>query len=323
MEILEVYLKSQTHKVISQDKKSGMLNHCYMITSKDTNYLKELARYLAKEIFCENENSPCDNCVSCNKINHSNMVDLIFYPKGEKSLVVDDINEIVTDCYIRPMSSKYKIYVLENFDECTVQAHNKILKTLEEPPANVMFILTCINEFQVLPTIASRSKKIHECPIDTSMLTQYLIDKDVKDYDLIANISQGNLTVACNLAENTSAKIVVELIFDILKNLNSSVDILKYSSKILGIKKELPFFLETFIAILRDVAVYDVSKNIIFKDKKIEYEILNKLYSKEMIARIVGKLSIINNKLDFNCNITGIIDQMLLDVLEVKFLCQK
>ena len=109
MELLEVYLQSQTHKVISMDIASEMLSHCYMLSSKDDFLLTTISRYVAKEIFCTNSNSPCDSCVNCEKVSHSNMVDLIIYPKSEKSLVVDDINEIVSECYVRPMEMKYKV----------------------------------------------------------------------------------------------------------------------------------------------------------------------------------------------------------------------
>ena len=113
MELLEIYLQSQTHKIISQDISSGMLNHAYLINSKDEYILSVFSRFVAKEIFCLNDNAPCDNCVSCDKVNHSNMVDLIIYPKTDKNLMVDDINEIVNDCYIRPMDANYKVYILQ------------------------------------------------------------------------------------------------------------------------------------------------------------------------------------------------------------------
>jgi len=323
MDLLEIYLQSQTHKVLSQDIKSDMLSHCYMISSKDEFYLHELSIFAAKDIFCLDDNSPCEKCNNCNKINHSNMVDLLYFPKDDKKLMVEDINEIVSDCYIRPMSAKYKVYVLENFDECTVQAQNKILKTLEEPPVNVIFILTCKNELQVLPTIASRSKKITESPIDTQLINRYLEDKKVKNSSLISSMAEGNLTIANKLSENSNAGEIVDIVFDVLKNLRSSADILKYSSKIMTLKKDFIFFLETIVSVLRDIAVFGKSDNIIFVDRKNDYEYLCKTYSKEMILKIIEKVCLIHNKLDFNCNLTGVIDQMLLDILEVKFLWQK
>jgi len=322
MELLEIYLQSITHKVISQDIKSNMLNHCYMITSKDGFYLHSLARFMAKEIYCLDENSPCEKCVNCDKVNHSNMVDLIIYPKGDKSLVVDDINEIVTDCYIRPMDAKYKVYILENFNDCTVQAQNKILKTLEEPPMNVVFILTCTNDSNVLPTIASRSKKIAECELPFDIVEKYLMDRGVKNSSIISSMSDGSLMIANTLSDNPSAVEIVGLVFDMLKNLKSSTDILRFSSRILSLKKDFSFFLDTMIAVLRDVSVFGVTDNIIFKDNRQDYAILSKLYNRKMISKIIERISLIPCKLDFNCNLTGVVDQMLLDILEVKYLWQ-
>ena len=323
MELLDIYLQSTTHKVLSQDIKSNMLSHCYLINAKDDLYLKSLARYATKEIFCVNENAPCNECINCDKINHSNMVDVIIYPKGEKNLVVEDINEIVNDCFIRPMEAKYKIYILENFDFCTVQAQNKILKTLEEPPMNVIFILTCTNSDNVLQTISSRAKKIFELPLTQSIIESYLSNKGITNSSLFASMSDGNLTLADKLSSNPASVEIVNIVFDILKNLKSSKDILKFSSKIISLKKDFDFLLDTMISILRDISVYGLTEQIIFKDRINDYQILSQVYTREMIAKIIEKLKDIPCKMDFNCNMTGIVDQMLLDILEVKFLWQK
>ena len=316
MEQIDIYLKSYVHKVILQDIKSEMLNHCYLINSKD----EYLVKFVAKEIFCESEKSPCEQCVSCNKVNHDNMVDLITYPKGDKSLVVDDINEIVDDCYIRPMDAKYKVYILNRFDECTVQAQNKILKTLEEPPQNVVFILTCTNIGNVLPTIASRSKKINEPELPYEIVEKFLEQKNVSNYKLIASMSDGCLSIANRLAGNPLSVEIVKLAFDVLKNLNSSQDVLKFSSKIIALKKDFIFFLDTIVTILRDICVFSSNGEVVFKENKSDYEVLSKIYNSKMIVKIVDELSNIPNKLNFNCNMTAIVDQMLLDILEVKFL---
>lgn len=323
MELIDIYLQSQTHKVLSQDIESSMLNHCYLLSSKDSFLLHEFSLLFAKELFCDKDNSPCGECVNCEKVEHSNMVDLIFYPKGEKSLMVEDINEIVTDCYITPIESSFKVYVLENFDECTIQAQNKILKTLEEPPKNVIFVLTCSNELKVLPTILSRAKKITENPLDVSVCAEYLRSHNFTSPELLAGMSDGNLLVARELGENSSVAGMVDVIFDLLINLKSSADILTYSSKILEYKKFIKFFIEIFISVLRDISVFGSSEKIIFLNYKKHYEILSKLYSKNMLKLIAKNVNMIHDKLNFNCNITGVIDQLLLDILEVKFLCQR
>lgn len=323
MELLDIYLNSQIHNRITLDRNANMLSHCYLISCVDEMKIESFAYFIAKEICCLSEEKPCNHCINCQKIEHGNMVDLCIFPKDNSTLVVDDINEIVSDCYITPIENNYKIYILKNFDLCTIQAQNKILKTLEEPPKNVIFILTCTNENSILQTIISRSKKLVEPLLEVGSVEKFLADKKVNNARLISEMSDGNLTTAMKLAENTQALDIVNLVFDTLLNLKSSSDILKYSSKILALKKDIPFFLDTFISVLRDISVSKSADLINFKDKSKDLQMLSNIYSKEAIFNIVEKVNNIYNKIEFNCNMTGLIDQMLLDILEVKFLCQK
>ena len=68
MELLELYLNSETHKVLSLDLKEKMLNHAYLINSKDDVLLQALGFFAVKEIFCESDDKPCDKCTNCQKI---------------------------------------------------------------------------------------------------------------------------------------------------------------------------------------------------------------------------------------------------------------
>ena len=152
---------------------------------------------------------------------------------------------------------------------------------------------------------------------------KYLLDKGVKNSSIISSMSDGSLAIANILSENPSAVEIVKLTFDVLKNLRSSTDVLKFSSRILALKKDFMFFLDTLVSVLRDICVFGVSKDLIFKDNIADYEILVKDYNKTMVLKIIEKISLIQCKLDFNCNMIGIVDQMLLDMLEVKYLWQK
>ena len=321
MEIVVIYLKSQTHRIVSLDKTRGMLSHAYMLECSDTYILEHFAMLIAKEIFCEAEQTPCLNCNNCIKVEHSNMVDLKICPKDGKSIVVEDINEIVSDSIQRPMDGQFKVYILNNFDKATVQAQNKLLKTLEEPPMNVIFILTCSNSGNVLPTIQSRVKSITENLLDVETLAEFLTGMKIKDSQSVASVSGGSIATALKLSSGDTKKIV-ELAFECLLELRSSADILKFSSKILALKKDFVFFVDTLISILRDVAVCGTGK-INFKDRNIEIESLKKIYSADAIRSITSVLCQIYGKLEFNCNLTGVVDRMLLDILEVKFLCLK
>jgi len=324
MEIRDIFLNSNVYKLINSDLNAGMLNHCYLLSTNDDVLREAYPFYIAKLLFCLDKSKPCDKCINCEKINHSNMVDIKVFPEDkDKSLVVEDIAKIVSDCYIRPIDSIYKIYILNNFDDCTIQGQNKILKTLEEPPQNVVFILTCSNINNVLPTILSRSKKIETVPLEKLVVEEYLLDMKVNNSDIISGIAQGNLSHALKLIKNNNIVEIIKLVYDILLNLRSSADILKFSSRVIALKKDIEFFVETFMTIIRDILVYRNKGEVVFKSYKEYYETLSKIYSGKMIDIISEKLCEIKGKLEFNCNIVGVIDKFLLDLLEVKYLWQK
>ena len=323
MELLELYLNSETHKVLSLDLKEKMLNHAYLINSKDDVLLQALGFFAVKEIFCESADKPCDKCTNCQKIEHSNMVDLEIYPKDNSSLVVDDILNIVQSAYVKPMESAYKVFLLNNFDECTVQGQNKILKTIEEPPQNVILILTAKNMGLVLPTILSRSKKIVERNLPNEIVEKFLIDRKVDNAKLISSMSSGNLGTAIKIAENKDSVSIINLCISLLQKLNSSKDILLYSSSILQLKKDIPFFLDTLITMLRDISIFGKEGNIYFQNFQNDYEALSKIYNSRMIEKIMKEINQVYEKIEANCNMTAVVDQLLLKILEVKFLWQK
>ena len=322
MEIIDIYLQSQAHKIISIDKSRGMLSHAYMLECADKFLLQNFAILMAKEIFCLNEKTPCLTCNSCQKVEHSNMVDLKIFPK-EKSIVVEDINQIVDDACQRPMDSDYKVYILNNFDEAITQAQNKILKTLEEPPKNVIFILTCVSSAAVLPTISSRVKSIPENLLDFNTASKYLQSQGVANAESIAKVAGGNISTAIKLSSGTAADKIIDLVFRTLINLKTSADVIRFSSQITALKKDFSYFIDTMIMVLRDVAICGQRELICLQDRVQELQQLSVMYSSLAIEKIVTKLNEIYIKLDFNCNLNGVVDQMLLDILEVRFLCQK
>ncbi len=322
MEIKDLYLQSQAHKIISLDRNRDMLSHAYMLECSDRFLLQHYALCMAQEIFCLKDNTPCGECNNCNKIAHSNMVDLKIFPR-DKSIVVDDINAVIDDAYQRPMDSDYKVYILNNFDEATTQAQNKILKTLEEPPHNVVFILTCVSSSAVLPTISSRVKTIAENLLDNKIASEYLASTGVKNSDSIVKVSGGNISIALKLSSSVDADKIIDLVFRTLTNLKTSADIIRFSSQITALKKDFSYFLDTMVRVFRDIAVSSRQELVNMQDRQQEIVGLSNIYSPVAIEKIVTKLNEIYTKLEFNCNLNGIVDQMLLDILEVKFLCQK
>lgn len=123
----------------------------------------EFARELAKIAVCSGETptgavKPCGLCRDCLKAGKNMHPDIIVRSGGDRarSFHVDEVREIRQEAYIRPNEAENKVFILENAQNMTAQAQNALLKIIEEPPANVVFILTCENKSALLETVLSR-----------------------------------------------------------------------------------------------------------------------------------------------------------------------
>ncbi len=127
MENLKYFLKSKTLVEFLTKIRNNGIKQAYLFSSldKDKNY----ASCIILSLILNCKNNLCLNCPSCTKIINDNSVDLLVYPKS-KTILVDDIEEIIETCNILPLENDYKIYILNNFDEANITSQNKFLKTL-------------------------------------------------------------------------------------------------------------------------------------------------------------------------------------------------
>ena len=121
---------------------------------------KTLAAYaLAQAAICEDK--ACGTCEACKRVMRRNHPDVRYFePEGSGGYLVEQIREIVADVDMAPIQAKRKVYIIDRVDLLSVQAANAFLKTLEEPPANVVLILLGRTQTSVLPTIVSRCQVV-------------------------------------------------------------------------------------------------------------------------------------------------------------------
>ncbi len=116
------------------------------------------ARIFAKALNCLNltdDFEPCNECDSCKAFNNSASFN-VFELDAASNNSVDDIRELVDDVRIPPINARFKVYIIDEVHMLSAQAFNAFLKTLEEPPANVKFILATTEKHKIIPTILSR-----------------------------------------------------------------------------------------------------------------------------------------------------------------------
>lgn len=301
---MQLFNNTGSFRNIKKCLEENNLNHAYLFLSPDTLtnfiFIKEIAGLL----LCDNKNN-CGSCPSCLKISAESHPDLLSYPKN-KNFVVEDANDIATHSLEKPMISKRKLIIIHNIDNATIQSQNKILKTLEEPPKSVIFLLTAINENKILPTIISRTLKTSIPPLSKNLIKDYLIsnkntDQNQKLLEEALEYGEGWIGKTWNIIENDSFTLQIELVKKIVNSFNSSKNISFFSSEILKYKSDIEYFLEL---LLKEFGKLLQSKNA------------------EGAIMIIRQINLANQNINRNVNINLIIDNLLMKILEIKYLHQ-
>ena len=280
------------------------LSHAYLVISPDELTNITFSKLMAMKINCD---SICKNCENCVKIIADNHPDVLSFPKG-KNFVVEDASSIVAGLDLAPMLAEKKVYILNNINKATIIAQNKLLKAIEEPPKNVIFILNTTSTSSVLPTILSRVQKIEVSPFSKNEIANFLENKNVQlDEDVILQ-GEGYLGKTLSLSTDVKFKECCNLVQDILTNMKSSRDVLKFSVK---------FAEKENFAIKLEILENEFDKIL---SKVISGE--NKEYTECAVAEIFEKINLAKKELLANCNINLISDNLLMGILEVKYLCK-
>ncbi len=188
------HIKKALANAIQMDR----ISHAYLFTGPRGTGKTSTARIFAKSLNCEKGPtiSPCNECENCKNITNSIPIDVIEIDAASNRSV-NDADEIIQKVALAPVQSRYKIYIIDEVHMLTNQAFNALLKTLEEPPKNVIFILATTEVHKVLDTIKSRCQRFDFKRITTDDIAKhlrYISDKEsinITD-DALAYIAQNS-----------------------------------------------------------------------------------------------------------------------------------
>ena len=257
-------LVGQEHvkKTLTSAIELGRIAHAFLFTGPRGTGKTSTARILAKSLNCKNGPTihPCGECESCRDITNSIPIDVIEIDAASNRKVEDTQNILEKIQYV-PVNGRYKIYIIDEVHMLTNHAFNALLKTLEEPPENVVFILATTEVHKVLDTIKSRCQRFDFRRITTDDIVKHL--RYISDEEKI-NISDDALfTIAKNSAGG----------------MRDSISLLDQLS-LLGVSKQVTS--EDVNAILGRIS-FDVlntlSSKIIDSKPNEAIEILNEIYN--------------------------------------------
>ena len=287
---------------------------------------KSLAHAFALTLLCERGKSqPCMNCHACKQVLSGNHPDLIHVTHEKPaSIGVDDIREQINDTImIRPYSSYYKIYIVDEAEKMTIQAQNALLKTIEEPPSYAVIILLTTNGDLFLPTILSRCVQLKLKPLQDSVIKKYLEEAlgiSENEAQLYAAFARGNLGKAIKLCDSEEFKDMYRRLLAMLRNVKN-MDISELLDFIKRLKEEMNIYecLDFMQVWYRDALMFKVTNDanlLIFKDEYSAISEMSRQIGYDGFENILQAIEKARVRLEANVNIELAMELMFLVMKE-------
>ncbi|MEI8125130.1 MAG: DNA polymerase III subunit gamma/tau [Parachlamydiaceae bacterium] len=330
--------------------KMGRIAHAYLFCGSRGTGKTTLARVFAKALNCQNPTpagEPCNHCSSCKEIGSGNSLDVMEID-GASHRGIDDIRQINETVGYASSAGKYKIYIIDEVHMLTKEAFNALLKTLEEPPAKVLFIFATTEPHKVLPTILSRCQRFNLSRIPLEQIKSKLerIAKDMsieiekEAVHLLAQRAEGGLRDAESLFDQIIAfhegKITTQVIHDVLgimpKDSLFAIDqagkegrlsfAFEIAHQIFSEGKDVAQFVESMTEHFRTLLLVkmtgtDVPFLSISETDKPRYEASAKLYTQEQCMTILDYLIEAQNQIRFNSSGRLALEAILLHVMRI------
>lgn len=309
------------YKTMMRDKTSKRLSHAYLLVCPD-NHLKDYMQVFAKLIMCESDEI-CFTCRNCTLIDKEIHPDILVYPKNNKSVLTEDVENIIEESYYKPIEGNKKLFLILNAETMNTQAQNKLLKTLEEPPKNVYILLGALNEQSLLPTIKSRVKKL-EIPFfsETALFEFYKNQfEDINKLKDVISLSDGTAESVEKLFLNSDEE-GFSVVKDIALNMKTSRDILEFSYKLQksGYGER---FSEILLLIVGDMLRIKENRNPLFNNG-VAKEIVEKgNFSEGSLIYLYDAIIECEKRKKANVSVINANEWLLFKILEGKYKWQK
>ena len=303
------------------------VSHAYIINGEKGSGKKLLAGIFAQTLQCKKGGlEPCMECQSCKQSVSQNQPDIIRITHEKPGTIsVEDIRQQLNgDILIKPYSSLYKIYIIDEAEKLTIQAQNALLKTIEEPPIYAVILLLTTNVGMLLPTIQSRCVTLHLKPVSSALIEKYLMeDLEIPDYyaNICTAFAQGNVGKAKHLALSEDFKEMLSHALHLVKYISEMEvpELIEDLKRINTYKMEINDYLDLLIVWYRDVLLFKATRDadsMVFSEELISIREKARHSSYEGLERIIKALEKTKIRLNANVNFDMALELLLLTMKE-------
>lgn len=322
------FIKTAAYRTVAAEKKEGTLGHSYLLLCRDTALLRDYVKALAKLIMCE-KGDFCGECRACRLIDRELYGDCEIYPPLGEKMTAEDVDIIVSEkCFIRPLEAERRVFAIVDAEKMNLTSQNKLLKTLEEPPANVHILLGASIDRALLPTVRSRMFKL-EIPAFTPDEIYNEIQGSYEDKErllMACELCGGMPGRADGIYRGEAAFRLTEECFAMLAKMRKSRDIAGYSAKLAKLPREdFAAFLSELSIIFRDILLVFEGKEelAVHKSRLPELIAATENFREGALITFAAYLDRAIAAFGNNANQTMLADRLLFALLEENYRWQK
>ena len=187
---------------LQRSQREGRVSHAYLLVGPPQVGRMSLALDLARLLNCLEQAPPCGECSQCVRVTRGLHADVqVLAPNAEQrsnrfSIGIDAIREMQREASLRPFEGRSRVFIIDGAELLTDEAANSMLKTLEEPPSQVVLVLLASDGDALLPTIKSRCQKLELRPLATALVSKELSSRyegNPQDIEEVARLSGGRI----------------------------------------------------------------------------------------------------------------------------------
>ena len=298
---------------MQQAIRTGNVSHAYILDGPEHAGKRMLADAFAMALQCEVQSGEgCLVCRSCKQALSGNQPDIITLQQEKPgSVSVKEVREQINDTVdIRPYSSRYKIYIIEKAQKMTQAAQNALLKTLEEPPSYVVFLLLTTNSESFLQTVRSRCVMLRLQAASEEQIRAFLMKQcRIPDYqaDVCSAFAQGNVGRAIRLAGSETFYEQKERMLQSVKKLPDAKphEAAAWVAEFSDWKDDIYVYLELLLLWYRDVLLMKSEKDtahLIFSDQTDEIRRQADVWSYARIGSVIEQIHFAEDRIRSNVN---------------------